>query len=76
MTEVDRAIEHAYALFAEHVARYRDDIVTAPGAWRSRCDELHQDLQWLLFCKDHPLKTPPRKPPFTRPYPPPPPTKR
>lgn len=69
-SEVDKAIEHAFTLFREHVERYRTDIFVEPSAWRTRCEELHQDLQWLLFCKDHPL---PRGPKALPPrYPPPP----
>lgn len=70
-SEVDKAIEHAFTLFREHVERYRTDILVEPSAWRTRCEELHQDLQWLLFCKDDPL---PREPKVLPPrYPPPPP---
>ena len=75
MTEVDLAIQQAYDLFYEHICRYREDIVTEPGAWRTRCDALHTDLQWLLFCKGHPLKTP-RKPFRETRFPPAPPPTR
>jgi hypothetical protein len=73
VTEVDKAIEHAFNLFREHVERYREEILIEPVAWRRRCDELHKDLQWLLFCRDHPLPRAPKKLP---PNPPPPPLRR
>lgn len=59
MSEIDKAVEHAFTLFREHVERYRAEILAEPLAWRRRCDELHQDLQWLLFCQAHPLAKPP-----------------
>jgi hypothetical protein len=74
MSEVDKACEHAYTLLREHVERYRQEIVVEPLAWRTRCDELHQDLQWLLFCQAHPLASPPRR--LRPPNPPPPPIVR
>lgn len=69
--EVDKAVAHAYTLFREHVERYRTEILVEPSAWCKRCDELHQNLQWLIFCRDYPL-TPRRKLP-PRDYPPTPP---
>lgn len=53
MNALDAAVDHAWTLFREHVERYTADIVVEPMAWRTRCEELHQNLQWLLFCKDH-----------------------
>lgn len=61
-TEIDKAVEHAFTLFREHVERYRHETVVEPSAWRTRCDELHQDLQWLLFCQGHPLAPKPPRP--------------
>lgn len=66
--EVDRAAEHAFTLLKEHVERYRTEILVQPAAWRTRCKELAENLDWILFCRDH------RLPPETKryPYPPPP----
>ncbi|MCK1311604.1 MULTISPECIES: hypothetical protein [unclassified Bradyrhizobium] len=61
-TEIDKAVEHVFTLFREHVERYPQEIVVEPSAWRTRCDELHQDLQWLLFCQAHPLAPKPPRP--------------
>jgi hypothetical protein len=68
MTEVERAVEHAYTLLREHVERYRTDIHVEPHAWRSRCKELAETLDWILFCQQHRL--PPDK--KVSHYPPPP----
>jgi hypothetical protein len=76
-SEVDKAIDHALTLFREHVERYPHEIVVEPTAWRTRCNELHQDLQWLLFCKRHLLAPPhPSNPQPPKKYPPPPPYRR
>jgi hypothetical protein len=73
VTKVDAAVAHAYALFREHVEKYCEEILVEPLAWRTRCDELHKDLQWLLFCQAHPLppdsqapRLPPPPPPRLR----------
>jgi hypothetical protein len=72
VTEIDKAVEHAWTLFREHVERYRTEIHCEPLAWRRRCAELHDELQWLLFCQSHPLSTarrplpPEAPPPFRR----------
>jgi hypothetical protein len=71
MSEIDAAVAHAYQLFREHVERYRQEIVVEPLAWRMRCKELAEEFEWLLFCQQHPLAKPPR-----RPLPPPPPLVR
>jgi hypothetical protein len=71
VSEVDQAVEHAFTLFREHVERYREEIVVEPFAWRTRCRELHENLEWLLFCQAHPLAPPPRKPRAAIPPPPP-----
>jgi hypothetical protein len=72
--EINRACEHAYMLLREHVERYRTEIVVQPTAWRTRCKDLVENLDWLEFCRTHPLpwsaKTLPPK------YPPPPPIVR
>ncbi|QUS39051.1 hypothetical protein RPMA_09560 [Tardiphaga alba] len=69
MTEVDHAAEHAYELLRQHVQLYRTAIHCEPHAWRTRCKELAENLDWILFCRDH------RLPPDTKktPYPPMPP---
>ena len=78
MSEVDKAVEHAFTLFREHVEKYRAEIVVEPLAWRTRCRELHENLEWLLFCQAHPLAPTPRRPlpPERIPMPPPPPFQR
>lgn len=76
MTEIEQAAEHAYTLLKEHVERYRTDIHHSSIEWRTRCRELAENLEWILFCRDHPLVLPPRRllPPTTPPrHPPPPP---
>jgi hypothetical protein len=54
-SEIDRSCAHAYALLHDHVERYRADIVVEPTAWRARCKELVENLDWLEFCRSHPL---------------------
>lgn len=68
MTEVDQAAEHAYTLLHQHVQLYRTAILVEPHAWRTRCRELAENLDWILFCRDHRL--PPDKKRSS--YPPPP----
>jgi hypothetical protein len=36
VTEIDKAVEHAWTLFREHVERYRTEIHCEPLAWRRR----------------------------------------
>jgi hypothetical protein len=62
MTEIDLACQHAYELLREHVEKYRTDILCEPSAWRARCRELFENLEWLEFCRDRDM----------RPCPPPP----
>lgn len=69
--EIDKACDHAYQLFREHCDRYRAEIVVEPLAWRMRCRELFENLEWLLFCQAHPLGPFPPKPKPPK-YPPPP----
>lgn len=77
MTQVDKAIDHAFELLRAHVENYRHEIVVEPTAWRTRCNELHENLQWLLFAKRHPLAPPhPSNPTTPKKYPPPPPVRR
>ena len=67
MTEIDAACAHAFELLREHVERYRTEIVTEPLAWRRRCRELAEDLDYLEFCRSHPLPwTPKTLPPRHR----------
>lgn len=72
MAEVEKAVEHAYTLLREHVERYRTEILVEPTAWRTRCRELAENLDWLLFCRSHPCTPKQQKPK----YPPPPPFRR
>jgi hypothetical protein len=52
---VDGAIRHVLALLRKHAESYVREIVVEPDAWRRRFDELKQDLEWLEFCRDHPI---------------------
>ena len=68
MSEIELAAEHAYQLLKEHVERYRTDIHHSSIEWRIRCKELAENLDWILFCRDHRLPQDTKK----YPYPPPP----
>jgi hypothetical protein len=65
VTEIEKAVAHASTLLREHCEKYVAEMHVEPVAWRRRYAEIREELDWLEFSRDYPLRSPlPPMPPF------------